>query len=163
MATLYEIDERIKNCFTVGDNVIDGVTGELLDSDALDQIQMERNEKIENIGLYIKNLLSDADQYQKEAENQAMRAQSAKKRAERLKQYLSFHLNGEKFSSQKLEITYKKSKSVYVECPAEQLPTSYVVVKTSCTPDKRAIKKAIEDGIEIKGCELIEKNNIQIR
>ncbi len=80
MATLYEIDERIKNCFKVGNAVIDGSTGELLDEQALEQLQMNRDTKIENIGCYIKNLLSDADQYQKESENQAVRALKAKKK-----------------------------------------------------------------------------------
>ena len=44
---LFEIENEIMNCW-------DQETGEILDSDRLDQLEMERDTKIENIALYIK-------------------------------------------------------------------------------------------------------------
>ena len=55
MATLYEINQDILDC-------IDLETGEVFDLDKLQNLQMEKNEKIENIALLIKNLKSDIHQ-----------------------------------------------------------------------------------------------------
>ena len=51
---LYQIDAEILK-------VIDFETGEVLDEDKLEELQMSKNEKIENILLYIKNLNADAE------------------------------------------------------------------------------------------------------
>ena len=49
MANLYEINEEIKN-------TIDLETGEIVDFEAFEKLQMERTEKLENIALWYKNL-----------------------------------------------------------------------------------------------------------
>ena len=46
---LYEIDEAILSC-------IDTDTGEILDADKLNALQIEREEKLENVALWIKKL-----------------------------------------------------------------------------------------------------------
>ena len=51
---LYEIDNAILEC-------VDMETGEIIDMDKLSGLQMVRDQKIENIGCWIKNLLSDAE------------------------------------------------------------------------------------------------------
>ena len=52
--TLYEIDQAILDC-------VDMETGEVIDSDRLDLLQMERETKLENVGLWIKDLRAEAD------------------------------------------------------------------------------------------------------
>ena len=49
---LYEIDEQILNC-------IDQETGEILDTEKLEQLQIDRNDKIENLILWIKDLKAE--------------------------------------------------------------------------------------------------------
>lgn len=49
MATIYEINEQIMQC-------IDFETGEVIDADKLDALQLEKDKKIENIACWIKNL-----------------------------------------------------------------------------------------------------------
>ena len=61
MATLFEIDQAILA-------TIDFETGEILDTDALEALQMEREAKLENIALWVKNLMSDAAAYKAEKE-----------------------------------------------------------------------------------------------
>ena len=46
--TLYEIDNAILEC-------IDLETGEIIDTDKLDALQLERETKIENVALWIKD------------------------------------------------------------------------------------------------------------
>ena len=62
MASLYQIDEKILECF-------DPDTGELLDAEQLESLQMEKTTKLENVALCIKNLNADAAMYK--AEKQA--------------------------------------------------------------------------------------------
>ena len=66
MANLYEIDKKILECIT---NCIDPDTGEITNSEQLEALQMERQTKLENVALYIKNLKADATMYK--AEKQA--------------------------------------------------------------------------------------------
>lgn len=54
MRTLYEIDADIVNC-------IDTETGEILDFDSLDALNMERDAKIEGVALYVKQLQAEAE------------------------------------------------------------------------------------------------------
>lgn len=56
---LYEIDREILAC-------IDYETGEILDSQRLEMLEMEKEKKIENIGLWIKNLEAEAEALKKE-------------------------------------------------------------------------------------------------
>ena len=55
--TLFEINEQIQKAIELG---FDPETGEILDASALEQLQIDRDEKIENICLYIKDLTAEA-------------------------------------------------------------------------------------------------------
>ena len=59
MATLYEIDKAILEC-------VDAETGEIIDDKALEELELARDNKIENIACWIKNLKADAESYKKE-------------------------------------------------------------------------------------------------
>lgn len=87
---LFEIENEIMNCW-------DQETGEILDSDRLDQLEMERDTKIENIALYIKNLTADAEALKAEKQSFAERQKAAENKAELLKKYLATYLAGQKF------------------------------------------------------------------
>jgi len=156
---LYEIDHAILDC-------VDMETGEIIDVDALNTLEMERDAKIENIALWIKNLLSDAEQIKAEMKTMAERKKSAENKAENLKIYLTGYLNGSKFSTSKVAISFRKSKSVDVsdinKIMSMDDADSYLKYAEP-TPDKTAIKQAIESGKTIPGCSLVEKNNIQIK
>ena len=89
---LFEIDNEIMNC-------IDEETGEVIDIEKLDDLQMQREEKIENICLWIKNLKAEAEALKEEKDNFAKRQKAAENKAESLKQYIESYLNGEKYKS----------------------------------------------------------------
>lgn len=155
MASLYDIKKEILEC-------IDQETGEILDTDKFDQLQISRNEKIENIGLYYKNLLSDADQLKIEKERFAEREQIIRNKADSLKKYLDYSLHGEKFGTVKLNISYRKSSSVEI-VDQTLIPKDYLKTKTVESIDKMAISKDIKSGKTVSGAELVEHNNIQIK
>ena len=154
MATLYEINEEILNC-------VDAETGEIIDQDKLSQLQMDFDDKVEGIALWIKDLLSDAAAIKAEKNKLAERQRVCENKAENLKKYLSGFLAGQKFKTARVTISYRKSKAVDVQdmtaVPEEFLKYSDPVL------NKTEVKKALEAGEEIPGCVLVENQNIQIK
>lgn len=157
MATLYELNQK----FNEFEFKIDEETGEILNAEELDEIELERNEKLENIGLWIKNLESDAEAYKREKDSFAEKERLAKNKVESLKKYLNFVLNGDTFKSDRVNITYRKSTALNV-IDEYLIPKKYFV-KQEPKLDKKAVKDAIKSGKKVKGAEIIEKENIQIK
>lgn len=151
---LFEIDQAILS-------LIDEETGEVEDYGAFASLQMDKETKIENIALYIKNLLSDAEQLKAEKQRFAERQKQAEAKAESLKNYLDTFLAGEKFSSTKVNVTYRKSSSVDVY-DITKIPEKYLKFADP-TADKTAINAALKNGEVIEGAKIVEKNNIQIK
>ena len=159
---LYEIDERLAACVTQPDGqVVDVETGEIIDTAALDALQMERSTKIENLGCWIKNELAYAEALKAEKQALEARQAAATRKAEQLKQYLSEFLNGEKFKTPRVAISWRKSTGVSVG-DWHLIPDDLLRYKDP-EPDKSAIKSAIQLGRAVPGCALAEKNNIQIK
>ena len=154
MASLYQIEEAIMDC-------VDTETGEIIDIERLDKLQMDRDAKIENIALFIKNLLSDAAGIKAEKDNLAQRQKAAENKANNLKKYLSGYLAGQKFSTSRVAISFRKSESVNVQELAA-LPKEYLKYKDP-EPDKTAIKAALKAGKEVPGAEIVQSKNIQIK
>ena len=61
-----------------------------------------------------------------------------------------------------LKISFRKSESIEIT-DQETLSSEYIVEKTTYSPDKVAIKKAIQSGVVFTGAELVVKSNIQIK
>ena len=163
--TLYEINEQIRNALPQ----IDPETGEVTNAAELDQLRMDRDEKIENIALVIKNDSALVAAIKAEAEAQAKRAKTLQNRIEWLKGYLASQLTTpdgrEKFQTAKVQIGWRRSSSVEFEdepafCLAYPLLCK---TKTEIKPDKAAVKKAIEDGQSIRGAAIVDKVGIQIK
>ena len=155
MSSLYDIDSRILN-------LTDLETGEILDEQAFDALQMERNEKIENIALWIKNLTSESEALKAEEKAFNERRKATENKAESLKRYLDSALKGRKFSTTKVAISYHKSTSVDV-LDVEKLPEAYRKTVTTVSADKTAISAALKAGELVDGATLIEKNNLSIK
>lgn len=148
MATLYEIDAAILSC-------IDLETGEIIDAEQLHELQMEREQKIENVALWYKNLLSDADQYAAEEAAFKKKKQQAQAQAEKLKDYLRDALQGEKYKSTRVSISFRSSSRVIVD-DVLNLPTRFVKFADP-EPKKTEIMAAIKNGEEVNGAH-IESN-----
>ncbi len=140
--SIYDIDSAIVS-------LIDAETGEISDEEAFDALQMERDKKVENIGLYFKDLTAEAKAIREEEASLAARRKAVENKAERLKHLLDYALDGDKFSSPRLKVSYRKSSTVelaegfigWAEAHADDLLT-YLEPK----PNKTAIKAAIKDG-----------------
>lgn len=155
MASLYEIDSEIMNC-------IDAETGEIIDPERLEALQMERGLKIENVALWVKNLKADISAYKAEKEAFAEREKQAKAKIESLSKWLINALNGEKFSTSKVAVSFRKSEAVEI-LDENKIPKKFIRKKVETAPDKTAIKEAIKNGLKVRGAELVENQNIQIK
>lgn len=161
---LYEID----NAIGAFQPEIDEETGELLNADALDALQMERDRKIEAICLVIKNMDAEMREFDTQIgilteEVAAIKARSQSKQKERdsLKRYLQKSLNGEKFETARCAVSYRKNPdTANVYDPeafmawAKQNAKELVNVNVSETPNKPEIKKWIAGGKEVKGARI---------
>lgn len=154
MASLYEINEEILSC-------VDTETGEIIDMDKLQELQMKFDDKVEGIALWIKNLLSEAAEVKVEKEKLAGRQKACENKAKNLKEYLSKFLDGQKFKTARVSITYRKSDSVEVE-NVGMLPEEFLRF-TEPEVRKTELKKALKEGLEIEGATLVEHQNIQIK
>lgn len=154
MATLYEIDAAILSC-------VDLETGEILDAEQLQALQMEREQKIENVALYYKNVLSDAAAYKAEKDAFAEKERKAKATAESLKKWLADALQGEKYKTARVNISFRSSSCVVVD-DVLNLPPRFVKFKDP-EPDKVAIKEAIKNGEEVSGARIEASQSIIIK
>jgi hypothetical protein len=152
--TLYEIDQELLSC-------IDAETGEVIDAEKLNSLQMERETKIESVALWIKDLKAEAEALKAEKQAFADRQKAAENKAESLKNWLSEALNGEKFKTTKVAVSFRKTKSVMVDSVYD-LDAKYVKYKDP-DPDKKAIKEAIEAGQTVKGAQLVESVSVTIK
>ena len=158
--TIYEIDNEIMNC-------VDMETGEVIDTDKLNDLQMERDAKIENVACWIKELKAEAEAIRNERQALAERQRVAENKAESLKNWLAYALNGEKFKTSKCSISYRNSESVEVtEEGLEALMREHEDLLTYKTPEpnKKAIKDAIKnDGLTVAGVQLVQKTSTIIK
>lgn len=151
---LYEINEEIYKC-------VDEETGEIIDMEKLVDLQLAFDEKVEGIACWIKELVAEAKAVKEEKDNLAIRQKSLENKAESLKNYLDSFLSGQKFKTPRVTISYRKSTSTEV-LDWRELPNEFLKTKDP-EPDKNAIKKALQDGVELPGCMLVEKQNICIK
>ena len=151
---LYEIDQAIMDC-------IDMETGEIINEGLLNDLQMERDEKIENVALWIKELKAEAEALKAEKMAFAERQKVAENKMESLKKWLAYALNGEKFKTVRASVTFRTTDKVEI-ADICKLDENYLRYKEP-EADKDAIKKAIKAGQEVAGATLVSNTSVIIK
>lgn len=149
---LYEIDNAILDC-------IDLETGEVIDTERLDALNMERDAKIENVACWIKDLRAENEAIKSEKQKLDSRRKVNKNKIESLMGWLNYALNGTKFKTGKCAISFRTSESVEVtEEGLEALMKEHDELLTykDPEPNKKAIKDAIKDGLSVAGVQLVQ-------
>lgn len=159
---LYEIDQAILA-------LVDPETGEILDYEAFSELKMAKEEKIEGMALWHKNLTAEAAAIKAEETNLAARRKSLEKKAESLKQYIAELLSGSKFSTARVACSFRKSKSVeildeaaFIQEMQESMHYEYLKYSPP-TINRTEITNAIKAGHLVPGAQLVEKNNLSIK
>ncbi len=161
MSKLYEINQTLLNLQETEDGIICTLTGELLTTADLEKLAVEKDKVIENLACWYKELETDADGIDAEIKRLQERKKAKKNKAEQLKKVLADELNGKKFETAKCAMSFRKSSSVVVD-NEDSIPGGYLVEQKPKV-DKTAIKKALNAGVEVAGCHLETKNNLQIK
>lgn len=157
---LYEIDQAILEC-------IDPETGEV-DEERLAELQLAKTEKIEQLLLWKKDLDAEAKAIADEIKTLTERKQAAEKKAESLKSYVKYILNGEKFSTPRVAVSYRKVSSVAITDEEgfirwAQENNSELLTYKDPTISKTAVKAAIEAGEDLPGASIETKQQIIIK
>ena len=171
--TLYAINEQFAaamEMYEAGvDEVVDTETGEVKSlADVLAELNMSREQKIDNTVRYIKNLRADSESARAEASNLVERADRFDKKAEQLESYLLSQLGDcKKLETPLYTLKVRTTKSTC--CPTDEeaiqrLPEGFWNIKTTVkvTPDKKAIKAALEKGEKLEGCSIVENRRLSI-
>ena len=154
---LYEIARAIMDF----DYEIDEETGEILNADDLDQLEMDFGQKVENIACFIKDLRADAVAIKAEEEALAKRRKRLERKADSLQGYLERNVGEKGFSSARCEVKWKAS--TYVDIPDEtQIPKKYLTKKITIAPDKKAIRDAIKSGLKVRGASLATRSTLKV-
>jgi hypothetical protein len=175
--TLYNIDARLVMLLNEHFDIEDGVIYETEEELAkkIDEVSLDLNTKISNIGCFVKNLLSDAEQLKAEKQNLEKRQKQAERKAEYLKNYLDGYLHSVinekdlpkyKFSDSRCQISYRKSEAVEIT-DLDKVPKKFIKdrVLKETDVDKAEIKKLLkaDSNTEIEGTQLVVRENIQIK
>jgi len=163
MRALYEIDQEILDC-------VDMETGEILDSEKLDALQMERDRKLEGVALWVKDLNAEAAAVKEEADKLTARKKALDNKISALKTWLLYALRGEKLKTPRCNVYQTHSQKLTVEnegalirfLQSLEKPERFLRFKD---PELRKddIKKALKDGYEIPGAALEETESVVIK
>lgn len=162
---LYEINEALERLI---EDSVDPETGEItIDIDALQELQMAREEKLEGLAVYYKGLMADASAIKGEIETLTSRMKSAEKKAEQIKAFLRVQLDGQPLKTSKVAISKPRTTKA-AEVTDEQkfwAWEGYENYVTYSDPkiSRKLIREALLAGEQIPGCELVENQSITIK
>lgn len=142
--------------------------------DTMEGMEGERAEKIENIGIYIKDLLAEAAEIDKEIKSLLERRKAKENRAESLKRYLSdalYFAGEDRFETARLRLSFRKSEAVVVDneeefiawCDFAGCADDFLRTKTERTLDKTKIRAALKSGASVNGCHIIQTQSLQVK
>jgi len=127
----------------------------------LDAIELEYKAKLENIGRLIKHKDAAADAIEHEIIALEKRKKALERQSDWLKQYVLFHLDGDRFQSPTVEFSLRRSKRV--EVPDESLVPERFLKAQPAKVDKQGIRDALTKGEVLPFARLIEKMNLQVK
>ena len=164
--SIFTIQQRINE---VLDNLIDenGVINEDAEAE-LEALQLDKKEKIENTALYIKQLGYEVKALQDEKKSIDTRIRQKRNTTEYLKGLLDTTLEGKKFETPKARVSFRKTTKVEVDPPfttyaQERGMVDYINIDIRINPDKKEIKKALQDGEQIEYCHLVEGKSVIVK
>lgn len=154
--TLYELNTAYLEALN---NMEVDENGEVIGGEHLELIKEERDQKIQNYAhMY---LIWEAEI--EAAEKEKRRVEAIRKSLDRKMEWVKNTLTHIVMPGQKIgRISWRKSEALEIgEEALDHLPQE--LLKVEITPIKSAIQRAIKDGAEIPGCEIVTRQNIQIK
>lgn len=169
---IYPLDQQIENLFYT---FVDEETGELKCSEeemqeAVAQLEMDFDKKIVALRnsfleteLNAKRVAAEAKTLRDEAANVQKRATALQNRADRIKRFVAYLLQGEKFDKDGAKITYRKSEECVIDDRFVEWAKAMAPDLLKTEPKKADIKAALKNGTELEYAHIEERSNIQIK
>lgn len=163
MRALYDIDQDILNC-------VDMESGEILDTDRLDALQMEREAKLEGVALWVKDLKAEADAVKAEADKLTARKKALDNKIESIKAWLLQALDGGKLKTPRCNVYQTHSQKVVIDDEkalvdmfmASPFGEKFLRMKDP-EIDKTALKDSMKQGYEYEFAHLEETESVVIK
>ncbi len=176
---LFQIEQSMYNLLNYG---VDDETGEVVQSEEefnklYDSIQLDINTKLDNTNCLVKVLNGEVDVIDKEIDRLTKEKQRRQRTIDFLSKRVDYfikkqfidengNLDGKNLSKFKLDlphskISYRKSESVEI-VDEKMIPKEYYKEKLEYSIDKRKIKDAIKNNINVLGCELKTNYNMKV-
>ncbi len=167
---LYELTEEERKLNDLFLAAIDEETGEIKDSEVLDELEAEFKTALINKSAGIIKAIREQEEKINGTENEIKRLQNLKagrtKALERFKEYIKFNLKN--MDIKKIETTLgtislrsnPPSTDIYDE---SALPKKFLKEKVTYTANKTDIKKALQNGEEVPGARLVVNTNLNIK
>ncbi|WJV61041.1 siphovirus Gp157 family protein [Pectobacteriaceae bacterium C52] len=144
----------------------DDLTPEMI-ADTMEGIELELADKLDGAYVHVRNLEGLAKTCDDEAKRLADRKKSFENRAKSIKGYVLNCLLAaglDKLKTTTNTFTARKGVASVIIDNEELLPDELVAVQTLVAPDKKAIKEAIENGVDVPGARIeIGARSLQVR
>ncbi len=158
---IYDIDAEIMR-------LVDPETGEILDEEAF--VKIERDAKIENTALWIKNLNAEAEAIKAEEDALKARRVATENKAKRLKEHLATMLDDSPFKTARVSCSLRKSppsvkfadEKAFISKMLEADRDEFLSFKMP-EINRSAVKDAIQNGVEVEGAELVQNSYVYIK
>ena len=169
---IYPLNQTIENLLYT---FMDDETGELKCTEeemneAIADCELEFDKKIVALRnsfleteLAAKKVAAEAEVLRDEASNTQKRANMLYKRADRIKKFLAFLLQGEKFDKDGVRISYRKSKECVLDDDFVEWAKGNAPWALKMEPRKLDVKMALLNGAKIDHAHIEERSNIQIK
>jgi hypothetical protein len=147
---------------------VDHQTGEIdmEQEKSLDELRNQIiNEGIEKLCKVRANKMVEIEGLKQEEERIAAKRKSLEKGLKSLEEYMKLiydQAGQDKLQAGTFTVSMRKSIKTIVD-NEELLPPHYKIQKVEYKPDLKAIKEDIQNGVEVAGCHLEEKQNIQVK
>lgn len=159
---LYEISERFKNLEELLENTdlqIDDI------KEALNEVGIEFEEKVEGIVRLIKNIEGDAEKIKSEEKRLAEKRKSLESKVTYLKGYIDLNMKlvgKKKIDTGLFKLSIQKNApSINIKSAAD-IPSEYFIEQEPVL-DKRALLKDLKEGREVPGVEMKQTESLRIR
>ena len=162
MASIYQIADKYK---LIQQLIEEGAPEEAF-VEALQNIDGELSEKLENYASVIKNIESDITGIKAEEGRLAERREAMENSIKRMKENMQFAMvtaGQTKIKGEKFNFTVQKNPPSLMVLDENLIPRDYVQVKQVLKIDKKAILADLKNGTEINGVEISQGESIRIR
>lgn len=160
--SLYHIDQALEN-------LVDHDTGEVLDFDAFEELQMARDAKIEGIVCWTKNLAAEEKAIWEEEKELAERRRALEAKRDKLLGYVDRALDGAPFQTARCSVTYRKSTAVEITSMEALvkwcMDNGYDGKVTYAAPTvaKSDITAMLKAGMPVDGAKLVTRMNMGVK